>query len=140
MEHTQIITEKVGGKLFLKLPVRVYWEDTDAGGVVYHSQYLNFSERARTEWVRLMGIESQQQYAKDNGVYFVVKNLNIDYKLPAVVDDFLMVSCEILEKNRASIIFKQQIMRGCDILAVLSVTVVCINGAGVPIRMPSILN
>ena len=116
--------------------VRIYWEDTDAGGVVYHSQYLNFAERARTEWVRSRGIESQKQYSDENGILFVVKNLSINYKTPAVLDDVLNVTCSVFKQKNASIVFKQNIIRSDVILAELFVTLACINAHGRPVRMP----
>ena len=119
------------------IAVRIYWEDTDAGGLVYHSQYLNFAERARTEWVRSRGIESQKQYADENGILFVVKNLSINYKMPAVLDDVLNITCSVSEQKNASIVFKQNIMRGDVILAELFVTLACINIQGRPVRMPT---
>ncbi len=119
------------------LPLRVYYEDTDAGGVVYHSNYLNFFERARTEWLRQLGYELDEMAKKDNTI-FVVRNLCCDYKLPAIFNDELFVSAEIIEVGKTSILFKQKVMRaskisdkkqsetGCVILAEGNVTVVSV--------------
>ena len=117
--------------------VRIYWEDTDAGGIVYHGQYLNFAERARTEWVRSRGIESQKKYSEENGMLFVVRNININYKMPAVLDDVLNITCSVFEQRNASIVFKQNIMRDDVMLAEIFVTLACINTQGRAVRMPS---
>ena len=92
------------------LPVRVYYEDTDAGGVVYHSNYINFFERARTEWLRQLGYELDQLVTEEQ-LIFVVRSLNCDYLRPAVFNDELFVSAEILELGRTSIVFEQKVMR-----------------------------
>jgi acyl-CoA thioester hydrolase len=74
-------------------PVRVYWEDTDGGGIVYYANYLRFLERSRTEWLRSLGF-SQQQMAREPGVLFMVVNLSVEYRRPARLDDELLVSCQ----------------------------------------------
>jgi len=74
-------------------PARVYWEDTDGGGIVYYANYLRYLERARTEWLRSLGF-SQQQLARDPGIVFAVVSLNIEYRRPAKLDDELLVTCE----------------------------------------------
>jgi len=103
-------------------PVRVYWEDTDAGGVVYYATYLRFLERARTEWLRSCGF-SQQALAQDPGIIFPVVNLRIQYKRPARLDDELLVSCEARSQGATAISFSGRAhagrsrsagrMRGC---------------------------
>lgn len=85
-------------------PVRVYFEDTDAGGVVYYSNYLKFYERARTEWLRSVGI-SQQSLRAEQKILFLVKNISVDYKYSAVLDDELIVTTKILQLKGASIFF-----------------------------------
>jgi acyl-CoA thioester hydrolase len=92
------------------LPVRVYYEDTDAGGVVYYANYLKFMERARTEWLRARGFE-QDELIKDQGVVFVVRSISVEYKKPARFNELLQVGVEIIETKRASITFKQLISR-----------------------------
>lgn len=92
------------------LPIRVYYEDTDAGGVVYHSNYINFFERARTEWLRKLGFE-QDQLISEHNLIFVVRTLNCDYLHPARFNDELFVSADIRELRKASVVFKQQIIR-----------------------------
>ncbi len=92
------------------LPVRVYYEDTDAGGVVYHSNYINFFERARTEWLRQLGYE-QDELVRDEQVVFVVRAVSCEYLRPAIFNDELFVSAEIIEKGNTSIQFEQKVMR-----------------------------
>jgi acyl-CoA thioester hydrolase len=91
-------------------PVRVYWEDTDAGGVVYYANYLRFLERARTEWLRARGHE-QREIAAKLGLLFVVLRVEIDYRAPARLDDQLFVSCEPIVSGRVSLQFSQRITR-----------------------------
>jgi acyl-CoA thioester hydrolase len=94
-------------------PVRVYWEDTDGGGVVYYANYLKFMERARTEWLRSLGFEQgalREQFA----ILLVVARVEANYKRSAKLDDALNVSCKILERGRASITFEQNIRRASD--------------------------
>ena len=89
-------------------PVRVYWEDTDAGGIVFYANYLKFMERARTEWLRSLGI-SQQALKAQTGGMFVVTDTQLKYLHPARLDDMLTVSAQILEKGRASLKISQEI-------------------------------
>ncbi len=91
-------------------PVRVYYEDTDSGGVVYYANYLKFMERARTEWLRSHGYE-QDELAEGEGVIFAVRALHIEYLRPARFNDLLLVSVELKEKRAASLRFLQQISR-----------------------------
>jgi acyl-CoA thioester hydrolase len=91
-------------------PVRVYWEDTDAGGVVYHASYLRFMERARTEWLRRLGVD-QMAFKQATGLAFMVHRMEIDFLRPALLDDELMVSVEVKERRSASILFAQSITR-----------------------------
>jgi acyl-CoA thioester hydrolase len=93
-------------------PVRVYWEDTDGGGIVYYASYLRYLERARTEWLRSRGY-SQSALASEPGIVFAVAHLTIDYRRPAKLDDALTVTCEPEAVGPASLRFKQQIYR-CD--------------------------
>ncbi len=90
--------------------VRVYWEDTDAGGVVYYANYLKFLERARTEWLRALGF-SQQALAVDPGILFMVVNLNVEYFRPARLDDALRVRCVPEREGRVTMRFRQQVLR-----------------------------
>lgn len=92
------------------LPVRVYYEDTDAGRVVYHSNYINFMERARTEWLRSLGYE-QDSLIREQGIVFVVRSLQVDYLKPALFNDLLQVEASIHEIGRTSVHFRQNIWR-----------------------------
>ena len=92
-------------------PVRIYWEDTDAGGIVYYANYLKYMERARTEWLRAAGIE-QLPLKEQHGLMFVVVDLEARYRKPARYGDELQVTCEIAERTRASLTFQQRIYRG----------------------------
>lgn len=122
-------------------PVRVYYEDTDAGGVVYHSNYISFFERARTEWLRHLGYELDV-LSEEQHLVFVVKALNCDYLRPALFNDELFVSADILKLGNTSITFEQKIMRAAksedeaenksetklfDTLAIGNVTVVSVD-------------
>ena len=91
-------------------PIRVYYEDTDSGGVVYHSNYLNFMERARTEWLRALGFE-QTQLKEQHGLIIVIHSLSMQFKKPAYFNDMLAVNCELSELGRSSLIMQQSISR-----------------------------
>ena len=97
------------------LPIRVYYEDTDAGGVVYYANYLKFCERARTEWLRTFGV-SQQALIDEQGLGFVVRSVQADYLAPARLDDALEVITQVAMLRRASILFEQQLVRGQELL------------------------
>ncbi len=88
-------------------PIRVYYEDTDSGGLVFHSNYLNFMERARTEWLRHLGIE-QPELRKQKQILFVVRSLNLDYFTPARFNDLLVIESSV-EVRKASMVFSQHI-------------------------------
>lgn len=95
--------EDLGG---FQWPIRVYWEDTDAGGIVFYANYLKFFERARTEWLRHLGIE-QQRLRDEIGGMFVVTDTNVRYQRPARLDDFLLVTARVLDAGRASLTIGQ---------------------------------
>ena len=114
------------------IPVRIYYEDTDAGGVVYYANYLKFLERCRTEWLRHIGHE-QGELLRDPGVAFVVRSVNIDYLKPARLDDLLSVSLEVERITRSQIFFRQHITRdnpaapgGRDELISAKIQIVCV--------------
>jgi acyl-CoA thioester hydrolase len=117
------------------LTLRVYYEDTDAGGIVYHAAYLRFAERGRTEFVRKLGID-QQQLRAETGSGFVVTSLTIDYLKPAFLDDNLTITTEIERIRPASVNFKQTVARESQILAHLKVRVACLDGDGRLKRLP----
>ncbi len=97
-------------------PVRVYWEDTDAGGIVFYANYLKFFERARTEWLRSLGI-AQGAMREATGGIFIVSETSVRYLVPAKLDDELIVTAELREVGRASLIIGQQARRGDTLLA-----------------------
>jgi len=117
-------------------PVRVYWEDTDAGGVVYYANYLKFMERARSEWLRAFGFE--QDVLRDAaGVVFVVRRVEIDYLSPARFNEQIEVSVRLHETGRASLSVRQELMRGADRLAQAVVTLACVDAARFkPVKIP----
>jgi len=122
-------------------PIRVYWEDTDAGGVVYHASYLRFLERARTEWLRARGVD-QGSVRKEHGVLFVVRDMTIEFLLPARLDDELDVSVESGERRSASMLFSQRIVRRADGAALVEAQVraACIDAVTFkPCRIPNFL-
>lgn len=108
------------------LPVRVYYEDTDAAGVVYYANYLRFCERARTEWLRAMGFE-QQKMLEEDGMGFVVRSVKADYLSPALLDDSLCVVSTIDLLKRASMTFGQKIVRGSTVLFEASIQIACVD-------------
>lgn len=91
-------------------PARVYWEDTDGGGIVYYANYLRFLERARTEWLRSLGY-SQQALARDPGIVFAVVSLSVEYRKPARLDDELVITCEPNPEGAVTLRFSQRIYR-----------------------------
>jgi acyl-CoA thioester hydrolase len=94
-------------------PVRVYYEDTDAAGLVYYANYLKFMERARTEWLRSIGYEQDRLRERD-GIIFAVRSVQVEYHLPARFNDALEVSASVANKGRASLTFRQQVRRVAD--------------------------
>lgn len=107
--------------------IRVYWEDTDGGGVVYHSNYLNFAERARTEWLRERG-HNQSDLHQHTGIVFVMRDCHIRYKNPAKLDDLLDVSVAVRHITRHKIQFVQRVMRGAVCCAELTVELAAVDG------------
>lgn len=91
-------------------PCRVYWEDTDAGGIVYYANYMKFMERSRTEWLRSIGVE-QMRLKEEQGIIFVVVHVEAHYRRPARYGELLQTTCVVTETSRASLTFKQEIYR-----------------------------
>ena len=121
------------------LPVRVYFQDTDAGGVVYHASYVNFMERARTEWLRTHGY-SNAGLMKEFGVVFVVRSLKLDYFKPALLDDLLEVTAQIKEIGRSRLNLLQSVRRGDELLTEAEVHLVCVSLEGFkPVSVPEVL-
>lgn len=109
--------------------LRVYWEDTDGGGVVYYANYLRFLERARTEWLRERGV-NQSSLATERGILFMVLGVEIDYRAPARLDDLLIVTCEPVPEGRTTAVFRQQVFRegaARELLVEARVRVVCVD-------------
>jgi acyl-CoA thioester hydrolase len=116
----------VSDPLIFEWPIRVYYEDTDAGGIVFYANYLKFFERARTEWLRACGID-QQRLAESDGIVFVVKRTAVDYSAPARLDDTIRIASRIERLGRASVDFHQEAWRGDTLLATGDVRVASVN-------------
>ena len=117
-------------------PVRVYWEDTDAGGIVFYANYLKFFERARTEWLRALG-HSQQEMVDTTGCMFVVQETTVRYVKPARLDDVLTITVDVRERGRASLRIAQQAWCGDRLLAEGEIRIGCVERATMkPHRIP----
>lgn len=124
-------------KAVFNWPVRVYWEDTDAGGVVYYANYLKFLERARSEWLRASGFE-QDVLRDEAGVVFVVRRVEVDYLSPARFNDQIDVSVTLLELGRASLVLRQSLSRGDVRLVEAQVTLACVDATRFkPVKIPA---
>src|SRR3990172_6878522 len=122
------------------LPVRVYFQDTDAGGVVYHASYVNFMERARTEWLRDCYGYSNAGLMKEFGVVFVVRSLRLDYLKPALLDDLLDVTAQIKDTGRSRLNLLQSVRRDGEVLTEAEVHLVCVSvGSFKPVSVPEVL-
>lgn len=117
------------------LPVRIYYEDTDMAGIVYYANYLKFIERGRSAWVREIGIDQKEM--KDEGLVFVVRRVEADYLGSAVLDDELTVETEVRAVTGVRLTMDQRVTRGEEVLFQAVVTVVCVNEAGQPVRLPA---
>ena len=117
---------------------RVYWEDTDGGGIVYHANYLRFAERARTELLRSLDIE-QTALRDREGLVLVVRRCTVDFLRPARLDDLLAVETRLAKGGRASLVLDQHIRRDETPLVAITVTIACINDVGHPARLPASL-
>ena len=121
------------------LPIRVYFQDTDAGGVVYHANYLNFMERARTEWLRTYG-HSNAELMKEFGMVFVMRSVKLDYLKPALLDDLLEVTAQIKDIGRSRVTLLQTVRRGDELLTEAEVHLVCVSLESFkPVSVPEIL-
>ena len=110
------------------IPIRVYYEDTDSGAVVYYANYLKFMERARTEWLRTLGFE-QDELARRDGILFAVRSARIDFIKPARFNDLLQATVQVAQRGKASITFAQQIRRESLTLCEGEVKVACLDVA-----------
>ncbi len=117
-------------------PIRVYYEDTDMAGIVYYANYLKYIERARSDWVRELGIDQNAMRAAD-GVVFAVRRVEADYHQPARFDDTLEVRTRVASVTGARLVMDQEVFRGEERLFSAQVTIVCINDAGHPARLPA---
>ena len=126
------------GKTF-RFPIRVYYEDTDAAGVVYYANYLKYMERARTEWLEALGFPLAA-FEREHGVVFVVHRCEIDFRQPARLNDALDVSVEPVKLGASTIKAIQDVRRGAEVLTSAVVTLVCLDAARWrPVRMPALL-
>jgi acyl-CoA thioester hydrolase len=115
---------------------RVYFEDTDSGGVVYHANYLKFMERARTEWLRSLGL-NQIKLKKEDKVMFVVRKIDIQYRIPARFNDELLIQTDCLRTTDYSMVLKQNILRDEQTITEGKVEIVCVNSdLFKPVRIP----
>jgi acyl-CoA thioester hydrolase len=118
-------------------PVRVYYEDTDAGGIVYYANYLKFAERCRSEFIRFLGGHQQDDLASEEKSGWVVRHCAIDYLKPAVLDDELIVGCRVTACGGVTVNMRQEVRRGSEVLAVLDVKVAHLSLATKkPMRIP----
>ena len=117
-------------------PVRVYYEDTDAGGGVYYANYMKFAERARTEWLRALGFEQTELAAREK-IAFVVRSAAIEFLTPARFDDALRVTVELIKVGAGQIDLNQRVLRGDELLATVTVKIVCVRIPAMrPVRLP----
>ena len=118
-----------------RFPIRVYYEDTDAAGIVYYANYLKFAERARTEMMRASG-SNHRELAENFDAAFAVSRCEIEYLKPALLDDLLTVETRVLDVGAAVIRLDQQVRRGEDLLARLRLRIACVSRQGRPVRLP----
>ncbi|WP_435141922.1 tol-pal system-associated acyl-CoA thioesterase [Pseudopelagicola sp. nBUS_19] len=117
-----------------KHSLRVYYEDTDMGGIVYYANYLKFIERGRSEWVRKIGLNQREMKAE--GFVFAVRRIEADYLSSARLDDELIVETEIIRVTAARLVMEQSVKKSDDVLFQAKVTIACVNEAGRPVRLP----
>jgi len=121
-----------------ELDVRIYYEDTDAGGVVYHSNYLKYMERGRTEALRSFGFD-QRELAGSEDMVFALTRTDVRYRRPAMLDDLLTVRSELLTAKGAKMEFQQSVFRGDELLVEADITLACISTSGRPKRIPQVI-
>jgi acyl-CoA thioester hydrolase len=126
MRRMNMSTSQPGTEIGFTWPIRVYYEDTDAGGIVFYANYLKFFERARTEWLRACGVD-QNRLAGETGAIFIVRSTAVDYRAPARLDDLVNVVSRIERLGRASVDFAQEAWRGGTLLATGSIRVGCVE-------------
>jgi acyl-CoA thioester hydrolase len=116
-------------------PVRIYYDDTDAGGVVYYANYLKFAERARTEYMRSLGFENSK-IRQDFGIIIVVKSVEADYLSPARLDDFLTIQTRLISVKNTSFVMEQKATRNDVCIFSMKIVLVCVNEDGRPSKIP----
>jgi len=126
---------RIDGKLH-RLPIRIYYEDTDAGGIVYHSRYLNFAERGRTELLRALGIEQRRMSSEDQAV-FAVTDCALKFRRPARLDDLIEVRSCLIDMSAARLHCQQDIWRGEELLVEIEIRVATLSQDGRPMRIPA---
>ena len=119
-----------------EFPIRVYYEDTDMGGIVYYANYLRYIERARSDWVRNLGVDQNAMRDEDR-VVFVVRRVEADYLKPAKFDDALLIRTAVKSVTGARLVMAQEVVRGEEALFRAEVTVVCVGRGGAPARLPA---
>jgi len=129
------LSGQIDGKTH-NLPVRVFYEDTDAGGVVYHANYLKFAERARTEMLRLVGV-NQSEMANRYGLVFAVRACAVEFLRPARLDDLIEVRSRLVKLAAATLSAAQAVWRGSEELARIDLRIACIRQNGRPARIPA---
>ena len=121
----------------IRIPVRVYYQDTDAGGVVFHAQYLAFMERARSELLNEAGIDLAR-FVESHGILVMVHELRVKYHQPARLNELVSVSAEVVKMGRASFVFHQRVERGAELLVEADVTIALVDRRRMrPARMPA---
>jgi acyl-CoA thioester hydrolase len=120
-----------------RFPIRVYYEDTDLAGIVYYANYLKFIERARSEWVRELGIDQVQM--KADGLVFAVRRVEADYLSPAKYDDTLVVETTMQAGSGVRLVVQQDVKRGADVVFRALVTIICMTAEGTVARLPAVI-
>lgn len=126
----------LSGRPVFHYPVRVFYEDTDAAGIVYYANYLKFAERARTEWLRQLGFD-HIRLKRDHGLVFAVRRASADYIKPARLDDLLDVRTAVTKVAGATVEMAQDVYLGDTHLVAVQVKLACLDSAGAPMRMPA---
>lgn len=121
--------------IYHDMPVRIYYDDTDAGGVVYHANYLKLCERGRTEFLRSLGYENSK-IRDEHGIIIVVKSLEAEYLSPARLDDFLIIQTRILSVKNTSFVMEQKAIRDGNCIFSMNIVLVCVNSEGRPSKIP----
>ena len=121
--------------MIYRLPIRVYYEDTDMAGIVYYANYLRYIERGRSEWVREVGLDQNVMKERD-GIVFAVRRVEADYLAPAKLDDELVVETWVENLRPVRMVMGQEVKRGPQVLFRALVTVICMTTEGKPVRLP----